>query len=154
MRKPRRVTQADYHAAGRGLARDVSEGLAAIERRKLAHGRVADADGRFPPEAPYPGMSIRQQHFIRGVSTATAEDFGDVRIMDYGADSKTRYRVASFCPGYETSYPGDTPKMNPERDDWCATLEEASDFFDIYVADAKLRGWTAVSPTGRTLDAA
>ena len=95
--------------------------------------------------ADYPGAPILQQFLAR------ADDIGMVRIMDYGADSKTRYRAASFCPGYETSSPGDTPKMNPERDEWCETLDEATEFFDIYVASAKLNGWVAVSPTGRRL---
>jgi len=152
MRKARRVTRADYHAAGRGFARDINEGLAAIERRKLAHSASSEPD--------YPGAPIRQQRLYLGHCACQtycgvpgcagpAEDVGDVRIMDYGKDSKARYRVASFCPGYETGGPGDTPKMNPERDEWCVTLHEANQFFSIYVASAVLDGWTTVSPTGR-----
>jgi len=95
-------------------------------------------------EPDYPGATIRQQLFIK------LDEFGDVRIMDYGSGSKTRYRVASFCPGYESSYPGDSPKMNPERDQWCHTLAEATDFFTIYVGSAKcIYGWAPVTPTGR-----
>lgn len=84
----------------------------------------------------YPGAAIRQQRLTRG------DEFGDVRIMDYGTDSKERYRVAAFCPGYELGYIGDTPKMNPDFDHWCNSLDEANAMFDVYLDRERSYGWT------------
>ena len=57
----------------------------------------------------YPGAAIRT---ARLVWPSTGEH-GEVRLMDYGGDSKTRYRVAAFCPGHVVELPGDTPKVEP-----------------------------------------
>ena len=122
MRKPRRMMQSDYRAAGRGLARD-----------------MAEADARLAGEPGYPDAAVRLTQLVRN------NELGDVRIMDYGKDSKTRYRVAAFLPGRDVVVEGDTPKTEPEREDWCTAVEEAADFFSIYVADAKLYGWVEAS---------
>jgi len=93
-------------------------------------------------EPRWPGDGVRTTMFRRG------DEIGDVRIQHYGVGT---YLVAAYLPGYETNNPGDTPKMNPDRHEWVETTAEANEFFDIYVANAKLDGWIIISPTGRTL---
>lgn len=92
----------------------------------------------------YPGESIRKTPLAKG------REIGDVRIMDYDtslrpkghvATTKHRYLVVAFCPYQQECVEGDTPKTVPTRTDWCDSLDEASDFFSIYLARAKLDGW-------------
>ena len=93
-------------------------------------------------EPKYPGDTVRIVRFERD------GELGDVRIQHYGVGA---YRVASFCPGYETSYPGDSPKMNPEDDRWCETVHGADTYFDWFVSKAKVAAWKVLTtPTGRS----
>jgi hypothetical protein len=61
--------------------------------------------------------------------------------MDYGSGSKRRYRVAAFCPGRVIELPGDTPKVEPEADNWCETLDNANEWFALYVDREHRDGW-------------
>lgn len=88
----------------------------------------------------YPGESIRETALLANDSLGNAH-LGEVRIMDYGAVTKPRYLVVAFCPYQQECVEGDTPKTVPTRTDWCDSLDEASDFFSIYLARAKLDGW-------------
>ena len=67
--------------------------------------------------------------------------------MDYSSDSKTRYRVAAFCPGRVVELPGDTPKVEPEADIWCVTLDDASAWFELYVDRERRDGWKLARTT-------
>lgn len=86
-------------------------------------------------KAEYPGDSVLQQDFLKD------NEFGDVRIMDYGEGMVTRYRVAMFCPGSVVFLPGDTPKTEPEADIWSNDEQEAQSLFELFVDCAKEDGW-------------
>lgn len=105
--------------------------LAAID-----HARERGTKGQ-QCEPEYPGASIRT---ARLVWSSTGE-CGEVRLMDYGSDSKTRYRVAAFCPGRFVWLSGDTPKVEPEADNWCGTLDNANEWFELYVDRERRDGW-------------
>lgn len=93
------------------------------------------SERRLPTEwiaTKYPGDSALQLDVVRG------GDYGSIRIQDYG---EGKYMVASYTPGYETSFPGDTPKMNPDRSVWCDTKPEASSAFVAYCIAAFRDGW-------------
>jgi hypothetical protein len=92
--------------------------------------------------AKYPGDSVRMRMFQFGEPVKGQWfDIGDVRIMDYGKDSKTRYRVACFLPGRDVCVEGDTPKTEANCDNWCNTEREANRWFDLYVNRAIRDGW-------------
>jgi hypothetical protein len=80
----------------------------------------------------YPGDAVRIMYLQRN------NEIGDVRIQDYGADC---YHVAAFTPGYGTSGPGDTPKMNPDHSEWCANVAHANAEFELRLARAHAEGW-------------
>lgn len=80
----------------------------------------------------YPGDAVLSLLLRKG------DELGDVRVQWYKDDA---LRVAAFLPGYETSFPGDTPKMNPERDEWVTTREEASRVYVQYIIAAFRDGW-------------
>jgi hypothetical protein len=88
-------------------------------------------------EPEYPGASIRTARLI----WPSTGELGEVRLMDYGSNSKKRYRVAAFCPGRTVELPGDTPKVEPEADNWCALLAGANAWFDLYVDRERRDGW-------------
>ena len=111
--------------------------LAAID-----HAQEREAKGQHG-EPEYPGASIRTFRMVR---PSTGER-GEVRLMDYGSDSKTRYRVAAFCPGRIVELPGDTPKVEPEADIWCVTLDDASAWFELYVDRERRDGWKLARTT-------
>jgi hypothetical protein len=89
--------------------------------------------------ADYPGAAVK----ITQLQQDSTGDFGDVRIMDYGKDSRTRYRVAAFCPGVIVDLPGDTPKTEPENDQWCSTFTQALAVHDKFVVD-RLETWRII----------
>lgn len=90
------------------------------------------------PEPKYPGDAIR----LTRIRLRRDPDYeGEVRIMDYGRHSASRYRVAEFCPGSTVCVEGDTPKTEPTSDHWCYTLIEAERFFDVCLAYWLARGW-------------
>lgn len=91
----------------------------------------------------HPGDAVYRQLLAWG---APPTEFGDVRIMDYGTSNKPRYRVACFCPGVEVDLPGDTPKMEPECDQWCATVSEANSWFELFVDREHRDGWKDYTP--------
>lgn len=98
-------------------------------------------------EPQYPGAAIQSQLFI----WSSTGEIGDVRIMDYGSDSRHRYRVACFCPGRTVCVEGDTPKTEAEFEHWCSTLPQALVWFDLYVSRKGRDGWQKLTPTGRTM---
>lgn len=71
-------------------------------------------------------------------------DLGDIRIQHYGR----KVRVASFLPGICMSFPGDSPKTDPERDAWHDVDDRvgAEQTFDHYIRDARDAGWTEYTP--------
>ena len=108
--------------------------------RAAVEAGYADLAGyvaKYGNEPEYPGESIRT---VRMVWPSTGE-LGEVRLMDYGSGSKKRYRVAAFCPGRVVELPGDTPKVEPEADNWCETLADASAWFGLYVDRECRDGW-------------
>lgn len=107
---------------------------AAVE---AGYADLASYVAKYGDEPEYPGASIRT---VRMVWPGTGE-LGEVRLMDYGSGSKKRYRVAAFCPGRVVDLPGDTPKVEPEADNWCVTLADASAWFGLYVARERADGW-------------
>ncbi len=125
MRRARRVTQADYHAAGRALRADMT---------------LADAKWSEPK---YPGDAVRCTMLQRD------NELGDVRIQHYGVGC---YMVAAYLPGYETSSPGDTPKMNPDKHQWVETAEGANGWFEQYVRGAMREGWSPYNPNTVTVE--
>lgn len=93
-----------------------------------------------PTEAPflkpgYPGDAVLIQRFTR------REEIGDVRIMQYGTPAHDKFRIACFLPGESVFLPGDTPKVEPERDCWRNTEAAARRVFGIYVRTATHAGW-------------
>jgi hypothetical protein len=86
----------------------------------------------------HPGDAVRITMLRRG------NELGDVRIQHYGRT----VRVASFAPGYETCFPGDTPKMNPDNSEWFDASEQAraDDQLNAYVEQAKADGWIEYDP--------
>ena len=108
--------------------------------RAAVEAGYADLAGyvaKYGNEPEYPGASIREH---RLVWPGTGE-LGQVRLMDYGSGSKKRYRVAAFCPGRDVVLPGDTPKVEPEADNWCETLDNANEWFELYVSRERADGW-------------
>jgi hypothetical protein len=85
----------------------------------------------------YPGDATRTALLKRG------DELGDVRIQKY---SNENYHVAAFTPGYETSSPGDTPKMNPDHGEWCSTAARADAEFAFRLARAHAEGWKDYTP--------
>jgi hypothetical protein len=126
--------QAAYFDRAETGARDYGK------RRHAASRRAAVVDPRAWTHPRYPGDAVRIVYMtrIRPDSEAGSSEIGDVRIQDYGADC---YHVAAFTPGYGTSGPGDTPKMNPDRDEWCSTETHANHEFNYQVARAHAEGW-------------
>jgi hypothetical protein len=88
-------------------------------------------------EPKHPGDSVRLQGFARD------GEVGDVRIQGYAPNS---FRVASFLPGVTVEYEGDTPKTEPEFDQWVRTRDHADNTFDMYCRWAVRDGWTPVQP--------
>lgn len=84
------------------------------------------------PSAKYPGDTVKIQRFTKG------EEIGDVRIQQY--DSK--YRAGCFLPGVIVDNPGDTTKVEPERNCWRNTEAGALRAFSIYLRMAKQQGWS------------
>lgn len=88
--------------------------------------------------AKYPGDAVRITMIRRG------NEIGDVRIQHY--DVAGRVRVGSFLPGCVVESPGDTPKTEPEKHEWCRTRAHADLVFDQYVGQAQAEGWTEYVP--------
>src|SRR5665647_3076550 len=107
---------------------------AAVE---AGYADLASYIAKYGYEPEYPGASIRT---VRMVWPSTGE-LGEVRLMDYGSGSKKRYRVACFCPGRTVELPGDTPKVEPEADNWCVTFADANAWFGLYVDRERADGW-------------
>lgn len=108
---------------------------------------LADAKWSDPK---WPGDGVRSVLFRRDVLHLNIVfEIGEVRIQHYGAGC---YMVAAYMPGYETSSPGDTPKMNPDKHEWVSTAESADAVFEEYVRSAARDGWTPLTPTGRIAD--
>ena len=94
------------------------------------------------PKIPGAGYAVREVQLSRGFNRYLSSAFhevGNVRIQHYGAN----VCVAAFLPGWESSFPGDTPKMNPDDSEWFAAedVDAANAQFDKYVAQAKANGW-------------
>lgn len=85
-------------------------------------------------EAKYPGDAVRIRMLRRG------DELGDVRIQQYSVTPQS-VRVAKFLPGNEVFLPGDTPKTEPEQDEWCSSSWRADEVFDRFVQDAYNDGW-------------
>lgn len=83
----------------------------------------------------YPGDAVRM---LPLVMCKPPTEMGDVRIQHYGVGS---YRVASFLPGRTVCCEGDTPKTEPESEEWCETVAGANAWFDLFVSRAKRDGW-------------
>lgn len=82
-------------------------------------------------EPRYPGDPVRILELYRG-------DFlGDIRIQHFGES----VRVASFLPGVVVVSPGDTPKVEPEKAEWCTSSYRADEVFDKYVQEAYEDHW-------------
>lgn len=86
-------------------------------------------------EPKYPGDAVRTAMLIRG------DEIGDVRIQDYGASLRIRYKVGTFLPGETECAPGDTPKTWPERSSWAGSKAEANVVFDAFLRDSRAAGW-------------
>lgn len=150
-RKARRVTRADYLAAGRGLARDIAADVRNTYCPKI--GRLqwtctqaectCHLKGRIWVEPKWPGDAVRSQLLSLGDPIT---ELGDVRIMDYGADSKTRYRVAVFCPGRDVCCEGDTPKMESDYEQGCNGKDEANELFEVFLRRQHAAGWKDYRP--------
>lgn len=82
-------------------------------------------------EPKRPGDSILE------IELARDGEIGDIRVQWYDGS----LRVAAFTPGYETSSPGDTPKMNPDRYEWTEDKQDAAAKFVQYVIAAFREGW-------------
>lgn len=85
-------------------------------------------------KAKYPGDSILIAVFRNG------DDIGQIRIQQY----EKNYRVGTFLPGVYICLPGDTPKVEPERHQWCNTPGEAELLFNIYKKFALAHGWVEI----------
>jgi len=108
--------------------------------RAAVEAGYADLAGyiaKYRDEPEYPGASIRTHRLV----WPSTGELGEVRLMDYGSGSKKRYRVACFCPGRVVELPGDTPKVEPEADNWCETLADASAWLGLYVDRERRDGW-------------
>lgn len=92
---------------------------------------------RVNPTPQYPGDSVRMQRLER------RGELGDIRIQWYGngCPSIGPWRVAAFIPGRDVFNPGDTPKVEPEADEWCDERAAADKQFIAYVARAIIDGW-------------
>lgn len=91
-------------------------------------------------EAKYPGSAVREVRLRHDlIGSHDYYEIGNVRIQHYGQF----VCVASFTPGYETWFPGDTPKMNPDDAEYFPAIEvdAANAQFDKYVEQAKSYGW-------------
>lgn len=85
-------------------------------------------------ETKYPGDAAVNLDVVRD------GEMGMIRIQVYGPES---YMVASYTPGYQTSFPGDTPKFNPDQVTWCEHKRDADRQFAVYVIGAFRAGWKA-----------
>jgi hypothetical protein len=83
-------------------------------------------------EPKYPGDAVRILPLKRG------NEMGDVRIQAY---MPAMVRVAAFLPGRDIFLPGDTPKTEPEKCEWCENSFTADELFDTYVQEAYAAGW-------------
>jgi hypothetical protein len=118
--------------------------------RAAVEAGYADLAGyvkKYGSEPEYPGASICT---VRMIWPSTGE-LGEVRLMDYGSGSKKRYRVAAFCPGRLVELPGDTPKVEPEADNWCTTLDDAKAWLGLYVDRERRDGWKHADDPGARL---
>lgn len=93
----------------------------------------------------YPGDTVRL-HMLSRVDPRFGSELGDIRIQHYGAT----VRVATFLPGVEVCHPGDTPKVEPEFNNWYAATDivTADEAFDEYVRCAREGGWKDYKPNG------
>lgn len=91
----------------------------------------------------YPGAAVRLQWLSWDMPIT---DLGDVRIMDYGAGSEKRYRVAAFLPGDIEWTLLEAPKVAPTWSVWCGTETEANLLFDDFLRRAKEQGWRGWKP--------
>lgn len=97
--------------------------------------REATRNGLLPGEwreTKYPGDAAVNLDVTRD------REIGMIRIQVYGPES---YMVASYTPGYETSFPGDSPKFNPDVVTWCENKRDADRQFVAYVIGAFRAGW-------------
>jgi hypothetical protein len=115
----------------------------------IQSGRIVNLPGKViaagtaPRWAPpkYPGDAVRHQMLRRG------EELGSVQIMDYGKGAqRARYRIASFCPGCIVHTDGDTPKTEPDAEQWCTAPEYADECFERLVRLRKRGGWKEWRP--------
>lgn len=83
-------------------------------------------------EPRFPGDAVRMLLLKRG------KEIGDIRIQAYNARS---FRVAAFLPGVNVSFPGDTPKVEPENSCFRMSTYAADEAFDLYVQRAYEDGW-------------
>lgn len=103
----------------------------------------------------YPGDAVRI-HMLQRNDPRFGPEIGDVRIQYYGTransepDPSDKVRVATFLPGVVVSNPGDTPKMEPEFNNWYAAsnVATANEAFDEYVRCAREGGWQDYNPNG------
>lgn len=88
----------------------------------------------------YPGDAVRILMLYRGEGRDA--EIGDIRIQDYGKS----VRVGTFLPGDSVCLPGDSPKTEPEKSEWCTSSWQADAQFDNYVQDAYAEGWQNYYP--------
>jgi hypothetical protein len=80
-----------------------------------------------------------------------ADEIGHVCIQHYGAN----VRVAAFLPGRVYHVPGDTPKVEPNKAEWCSSSFKADEVFDKYIQEAYACLWQNYEPEqsgGVTID--
>lgn len=86
-------------------------------------------------KAMYPGDSVECTIVERGPD---GQEGGDIRIQEYSPDN---FRVGSFLPGIVVQHPGDSHKVEPERSEWCNSLNEAATVYRQFIAEAIADGW-------------
>jgi hypothetical protein len=97
--------------------------------------RIRPTGCEVNPTPKYPGDAILL------LRLAKDRELGDVRIQWY----ETHWHVASFLPGIDVCLPGDTPKVEPERDEWCDSRKDADTHFIRHVIAAFRDGWRVVT---------
>jgi hypothetical protein len=98
----------------------------------------------------YPGDAVRMQMVIRD-DPRFGPEIGDIRIQHYaGMKGGDKVRVAVFLPGVSICSPGDTPKTEPEFNNWypAADKRKADEAFDEYLKCARDAGWKDYNPNG------
>lgn len=120
----------------RGPTQD--EALAELTRRgtwltteQRRQAGLSDHEGWTKPA--FPGDAVRFMSLRRD------GEIGDVRIQQYAPDKN---RVGTFLPGVLVELPGDSPKMEPDRSQWCNSATVADVVFNEFVRAAFEARWS------------